>query len=155
MWPVGLVVLALALVGIGVDRALAWHRADTRVAAGHAAVAAAEREVITLTSVSAATSTHDLAALRAGATGDFAKQLSGQSSAFAKALSQSKVSAKGRVVSSGLASLTGSRAVVVLAATGTVSNTAAKGPSSRSYRLRAEMIERGGRWLVSSLEFVS
>ena len=45
MWPVGLVVLALALVGIGVDRALAWHRADTRVAAGHAAVAAAEREV--------------------------------------------------------------------------------------------------------------
>lgn len=152
--PAALVVLCAALLGVGVDQGLRWHRATDRVDRGRAAVAAAEREVVALISVSSATSRQDLDRVRAGATGDFGRELARQSTAFTSALRDHSVHAQGRVVSSGLASLSGSRATVLVAATGTVSNTAATAPSSRTYRLRASLTRTAGRWLVSSLEFV-
>lgn len=153
--PAALIALVLALAGFGAREALAWHGDARRASDGRSAVAAAEREVVALISVSAATSAQDLAKLRAGATGAFRSQLAEQSSTFTTALRKAAVSAHGSVVSAGLASLSGSRATVLLAASGTVRNNAAAAASSRTYRLRAELSRTGGRWLVSSLEFVS
>lgn len=154
-FPILFSFVALGLIGIAADRALAWHRTSDRVGLGNAAVAAAQREVKILISVSGATSSADLARLRSGATGDFKKELTDQSSTFAQALRASKVTARGTVASAGLASVSARTATVLIAATGTVTNTASKAPAPRSYQLRAEVTRTHGMWLVSKLEFVS
>lgn len=151
--PVALVVVAA--VGLAGDRGLAWHRERSVVADGSAAIEAATAEVNGLIDVSSTTSRADLDGLVAGATAGFRDELQKQAGALRKALSSNHVTATGRVVSAGVVQLTDGRATVIVAAAGSVRNARTRRAEPRNYRLRIDLQDNAGRWLVSGLEFVS
>ncbi|MER6969945.1 hypothetical protein ABT304_02695 [Nocardioides sp. NPDC000445] len=149
-----LLVLGIGLLAFAGQRAWSW-RED--VSAEHQraeAVSAASTEVTRLISVSAEDSEAAFESLLDGATASFRSDLKQQASALQKALKANKVDAEGEVVSAGVARSTDEQATVYIAATGTVSNSGTKAPQQRGYRVKVEMRNVEGRWLVSGLEFI-
>lgn len=149
-----LLVLGIGLLAFAGQRAWSW-RED--VSAEHQraeAVSAASTEVTRLISVSAEDSEAAFESLLDGATASFRSDLKQQASALQKALKANKVDAEGEVVSAGVARSTDEQATVYIAATGTVSNSGTKAPQQRDYRVKVEMRNVEGRWLVSGLEFI-
>ncbi|NYI80941.1 hypothetical protein [Nocardioides panzhihuensis] len=149
-----LLVLGIGLLAFAGQRAWSW-RED--VSAEHQraeAVSAASTEVTRLISVSAEDSEAAFESLLDGATASFRSDLKQQASALQKALKANKVDAEGEVVSAGVARSTDEQVTVYIAATGTVSNSGTKAPQQRGYRVKVEMRNVEGRWLVSGLEFI-
>lgn len=147
----GLVVLvALASVQI-----VAIHRQGERTEARRDAVTVAQRSVSALTTVSTKNLDDDISRMMKDATPGFRAQFEKQASAFREGVRQGKVTSKGSVNAAGISSITEKKAIVMVAADGTVSNTVSSGPQERSYRLRVTLKRTGERWLVSGMEFVS
>ncbi|KRA28052.1 MULTISPECIES: hypothetical protein [unclassified Nocardioides] len=153
--PVLAAVTVGALLALAGERALAWqedrqHLTDTKDAA-----AAATTEVNGLIAVSNDTSDEALTSLLDGATAGFRTELEAQADRLRTALKKNKVMATGDVVSAGVVKLDDGRATVIVAATGTVSNTKTAAAEPRNYRLRVDLQQQGDQWLVSGLEFVA
>lgn len=152
-----------ALIGALAAGAAAWSvhgalavRADHRESAGRAAaLAAASAEVTGLISVSQKTTAAEIDRLKAGATSAFASELGEQSVALRRALQAQKVTSTGRVASAGLVDWEPRRARVLVAAIGEVANLRSKTTTPRAYRLRVDLKQVSGRWLVSDMEFVA
>ena len=119
------------------------------------AARAAEAEVVGLISVSSATTEADIQRLADGATSSFRSELEQQSKALRDALQGQKVTSTGSVASTGVVSWSPSRAQVIVAAKGSVTNKAAEGAQPRTYRLQVSLRKIDDRWLVSGLEFVA
>lgn len=145
---------AACLLAFGAWSAVQWRQAVSDREEGRAAVEAASAEVTALTSVSARTRDADVEKLLDGATAEFRDEFEEQTDAFREALASSKVRSTGEVVSAGLVRLDGDRASVLVAASGTVTNSQARRPEPRNYRLAVDLQKEDGRWLVSGLEFV-
>ena len=152
---VAAVVVALALLALAAQQLLSWRDERQRAADASGATTAAAAEVVGLIGISSATSGNDIDALLDGATADFRSDLSDQAKRLREELARNKVSATGKVVSTGVLKLEDGKATVIVAATGTVSNKLAVKPEPRNYRLRVDLVETHGRWLVSGLEFVA
>jgi Mce-associated membrane protein len=147
--------IAVAALGLGIHSGLAL-RADDRETDGRAAaVAAASEEVSGLISVSDKTTTEEIDKLRAGATDDFGAELEEQSTALRRALQAQKVTSTGSVASAAVVAWAPSKARVLVAAVGEVSNESSAKATPRAYRLRVDLRNVEGRWLVSDMEFVS
>jgi Mce-associated membrane protein len=147
--------IAIGAAAMGVHSGLAL-RADHQQTAGRvAAVAAASDEVTGLISVSEKTSTAEIDRLRAGATADFGSELEEQSTALRRALQSQTITSTGSVASAGVVAWAPSKARVLVAAVGKVSNGSSKEATPRAYRLRVDLRKVEGRWLVSDMEFVS
>lgn len=150
-----LAVALIALVVFGVNRLMVI-RSDSRAEDGRtAAILAARSEVVTLLSISPTTSKSDVAKLLDGATKDFKAQFNQQAAALQKAVKDAKVTSKGSIASSGVVSFKGNKAVVLVAASGTVKNTNTTKPEARNYRLKVTLDKIGSRWLVSGMDFVA
>jgi Mce-associated membrane protein len=149
-----LLVVLVAAVGFGANRALAWRDAHDSDADGRAAVSAAKAEVTALTSISARTSDADVRDLLEGATAEFRTELERQADRFREALTRARVTSTGKVVSAGLAELDDDKAVVLVAASGSVKNNRTRKAEPRSYRMRVDLRRVEGDWLVAGLEFV-
>ena len=148
-------VIAVAALGLGIHSGLSL-RDDHRETDGRAAaVAAASEEVRGLISVSDKTTTEEIDKLRAGATDDFGSELEEQSTALRRALQAQKVTSTGSVASAGVVAWAPSKARVLVAAVGEVSNGSSAKATPRAYRLRVDLRNVEGRWLVSDMEFVS
>ncbi|MDQ6523813.1 hypothetical protein RB608_09395 [Nocardioides sp. LHD-245] len=147
--------LAVALLVFAGQRALAWQDERDRVADTEAAAAAAAAEVEGLIDISGSTSDAALEKLLAGATADFRTELEGQAERLTQALADNEVKASGEAVSTGVVSLDGDRATVIVAAAGTVQNKQTKTAEPRNYRLSVDLQKHDGAWLVAGLEFVS
>lgn len=147
--------VALILVAIAAQRCWAWREQVDLASGRDAAAAAASAEVTKLISVSAADSKQAFDELLSGATAGFRDDLRAQASQLQKALSASSVKSEGTVVSAGVTKASKDRASVIIAATGTVSNTSTSGAERRDYRIKVELSRIGDRWLVSALEFVA
>lgn len=155
-WRSGLLALVVGvLLVVAGQRAWVWNDQRQRDADHSAVVAAATAEVEGLIGVSGATSDEDLEQLLDGATAGFRSELAAQADGLRKALLENKVTATGDVVSAGVVRLESRRATVIVAATGTVRNTATPEAQPRNYRLRVDLELTGKRWLVSGLEFVA
>jgi len=155
-WQVGAVaMIAVALLAVGGERALAWQDERDRAADEKDAVAAATAEVEGLIDISGSTSEEDVAKLLEGATAGFRSELEAQADRLRKTLSRNKVAATGEVVSTGLVKLEDGRATVIVAAVGTVKNKQTAAAEPRNYRLRVDLQQDDDRWLVSGLEFVA
>jgi hypothetical protein len=155
-WQAGAVALvAVALLVVGGERALAWQDQRERAAHETDAAAAAAAEVEALIDISGSTSEEDLATLLDGATAGFRSELEAQADRLRRALSKNKVTAAGEVVSTGVVKLEDGRATVIVAAVGTVENKQTAEAEQRNYRLRVDLQQDGDRWLVSGLEFVA
>lgn len=152
----GLAYLGLiALLVLATVQFVAIHRQGERTDARRDAVAVAERSVTALTTVSTKNLDDDISQMMKDATPGFRSQFEKQATAFREGVRQGKVTSTGSVSASGISSITEKKAVVVVAANGTVSNAASSEPQERSYRLRVTLKRTGERWLVSGMEFVA
>lgn len=156
--PIPVILLAVALIALaafGIDRALTLRDNSSADDSRTAALVAARSEVVTLLSISPSTSSSDIARLLDGATSSFRADFKSRADALQKAVKDAKVTSKGSVASSGISTLTGDKAVVLIAASGTVENLNTTKPEARNYRLRVSLDKVGGRWLVSGMDFVA
>lgn len=147
--------VTLALLAFAAQQLLSWRDERQRAEDASDATAAAAAEVAGLIGISSATSGTDIDALLDGATADFRSELAEQAQRLRKELVRHQVRATGSVVSAGVVELEDGKATVIVAATGTVRNKKAVEPEPRNYRLRVDLVETRGRWLVSGLEFVA
>jgi Mce-associated membrane protein len=157
-WLAGLVVVLLLLALLG--GALVWRthgdRADARAGQERYGdvLAAADREVTAFVNVrydEAAT----LDAVAEGATGDFRDRYLRSSRQVARVLQRHRSVSTGQVVWSGVSAVSPTRATVVAATSGTVSNDRTQGsPQRRDFRFRVTLQRVGDRWLTTDLQFV-
>jgi Mce-associated membrane protein len=76
------------------------------------------------------------------------------SGGLSKVLVQYHATAKAKVLTAGVVSLTASQAVVILFVNQTVSNTAQKGPSTDNSRVQITLVHSGGHWLLDRLKLL-
>lgn len=150
-----LAVWSIVLVGLGVQ-VLHEYDAQKRTADDAAStVALAEAQVLGLTTLDYRHVDAQVAAMIDRTTGDFHKQFELIAKTFEQVVNQSSVIARGRIVAAGVASLSRSRAIVLVASKAQVQSKNSARPSARTYRMRVTL-ERGGHspWLISNMEFV-
>ena len=93
------------------------------------------------------------AKVEAASTPTFRKNFLATSADLGKLLTQYNATATGKVLTAGLVSVTGSRAVVLLFIDQTVDNTAQKGQAStQPLRSQLTLARQGGRWLIDDLQ---
>jgi Mce-associated membrane protein len=144
--------LVLAVLGW---RAVAEHRRnDQRQAADAAAVAVARDQVLGLTTLDYRKVDAQVATMVARTTGDFRKQFQLMTKTFEQVVTESKVTAVGKVLAAGVSKRTPDSAQVIVASEATVRNSAAAKATDRTYRMRVTLQRHHGDWLVSNMEFV-
>jgi Mce-associated membrane protein len=119
--------------------------------AGTEALATARSFAVTVTSYGYQHLDADTAAVLDGATGDFHDTYASASAALCQVILSEHRTARGTVVAAGVESTEPDRVVVVLAVNQNVSGAA--GTASSPIRMLMTLVPRGGRWLVSELEF--
>jgi Mce-associated membrane protein len=158
-WLTMLVVLLLLAAGLGA--ALTWRthgdRADaaTRQERYGAVLAAAGSEVTAFVNLRYDHASASVDAVAAGATGDFRDHYVRSATRVIRALERNRSMMTGRVVWSGVTAISPTRATVIVATTGTVSNRRTHGAhEARDFRFRVSLVREDGRWLTSDIEFV-
>ena len=158
-WLTMLVVLLVLAAGLGA--ALAWRthgdRADaaTRQERYGAVLTAAGSEVTAFVNMRYDRASESVDAVAAGATGDFREHYVRSAGKVIRVLERNRSMMTGRVVWSGVSAISPTRATVIVATTGTVSNTRTGGAHEpRAFRFRVSLAREGGRWLTSDIEFV-
>ena len=157
-WLTALVALLLVLAVLGA--ALAWRthgdRADARVTQERSGdvLAAADRERTAFVNLRY-DHPESLDAVAAGATGDFRERYLRSSPHVARVLARHRSVSTGRVVWSGVSAVDPSRATVIVATSGTVSNDRTHGAEQpRDFRFRVDLVHVGKRWLTANIQFV-
>jgi Mce-associated membrane protein len=157
-WTMLVVVLVLGAVLGG---ALAWRthgdRADaaTREERYGAVLAAAGAEVTAFVNMRYDSASESVDAVAAGATGDFRDHYTRSADQVIRVLERHRSLMSGRVVWSGVTAISPERATVIVATTGSASNTRTDGTTRpRDFRFRVSLERERGRWLTSDIEFV-
>jgi Mce-associated membrane protein len=157
-WTMLVVVL---LLGAVLGGALTWRthgdRADaaTRQERYGAVMTAAGTEVTAFVNMRYDRASESVDAVAAGATGEFRDHYVRSADEVIRILQRHRSLMTGRVVWSGVASISPERATVIVATSGTVSNTRTGGATRpRDFRFRVSLVHTGGRWLTSDIEFV-
>jgi Mce-associated membrane protein len=158
-WLTLLVVLLALAAGLGAALALRAH-GDRADAATHqkrygAVLSAADAEVTAFVNLSYDRAARSVDAVAAGATGDFRDHYVRSAERVAHVLQLNRSSMTGRVVWSAVTDISATRATVISATTGSVSNIRTKGADEpRDFRFRVSLVLVGGRWLTSDIAFV-
>jgi Mce-associated membrane protein len=147
------VLAVLLAVAVGL---LTWqvHGQSATASQRTAVLTAARQEALDLTTLSKTTGAADFQAVLSGAAGNLKQELSDGRSDFLKALSSDAVTSVGQVLDAGIVSLSGANATVLLNVSSSVTNKQSSKPETRLYHWKAALVDSGGRWLVTSLEFV-
>jgi Mce-associated membrane protein len=119
-----------------------------------AVLAAARQEAVNLTTLGQGSGSRDFAAVLAGAAGSLRQQLAQGRADFLRTLGSAGVSSAGSVLDAGIVTMSSGRATVLLNVKATVRNKQTFAPETRLYHWQAGLVDSGGRWLVTSLEFV-
>jgi Mce-associated membrane protein len=158
-WLTTLVVLLLLAAGLGA--ALGWRThgdrayAATRAGRYAAVLAAADAEVTAFVNMRYDRASASVDAVASGATGDFRDHYVGSARHVIRVLQRNRSLMTGRVVWSGVTTISPDRATVIVATTGKVSNRRTDGASRpRDFRFRVSLERLSGRWLTSDIEFV-
>ncbi len=158
-WLTMLVVLLVLATGLGA--ALSWRthgdRADaaTRQVRYGDVLTAAATEVTAFVNLRYDRASESVDAVAAGATGDFRDHYVRSAAAVIRVLQRNRSAMTGRVVWAGVAAISPTRATVIVATTGTVSNRRTHGTDqARDFRFRVTLVHEGARWLTSDIGFV-
>lgn len=159
-WLVRAVVLLACLAVAGGVLSFRAHQVSARDADGqerYAAVQqAASAEVVSLLNIDYRNPQQTIDEVEAGATGDFAKQFSTSTGGLVELTTRARSVMTGEVLWAGVADLDHDSATVIVATTGTVTNTqTGADPVARNFRLTVELVLEDSRWLTSGLEFVA
>ncbi|MGW6421494.1 hypothetical protein ACWF82_02370 [Nocardia sp. NPDC055053] len=146
-------VLISAVVASGY---LTWHHQRTAGEADRIAefAAAAEHGVVALTSLDFSHADQDVRRVLDLSTGAFRSDFEGRATDFTTVIEQSKVATAGRVTAAAVESMTGDTAVVLVAATSQVTNSAGAQQEPRTWRLSVTVTRDGGQLKMSKVEFV-
>jgi Mce-associated membrane protein len=149
---ISVVVVSLAVTATVLLRAVGRHDAesDRRLAA----VTAARQAAVNFTTIDYRTLDRDLARVADGATGDFRREFTDQATSkeFTDRVRTTKVVSTGEVLDAAVADLSEDRAIVLVIADSTVTNSSLPAPGAvRHVRLRLTMTLVRDRWLVSDL----
>jgi len=149
--------LAVAAAGLAVAAgllAVAFQHSAATARQRAAVLAAARREAVGLTTLSRRTGARDYAALLAGTAGSLRQQLAQGRGSFLSTLRSADVSSAGTVLDAGLVTMNSRVATVLLDVRATVRTKHTYAPETRLYHWQAGLVFSGGRWLVTSLEFL-
>ncbi|MEZ0364061.1 Mce protein [Mycobacterium sp. pUA109] len=149
---VGVAVVA----GLGFSAFLGWRliQVDQTAAAGQAALAAAKKYAVTLTTLDAADIDKQYSEAMAGATGQFRDEYGQGSSQLRQILIDNKASGKGVVLDAAVKSATKTRVEVLLFVDQSVQNAVLSTPRVDRNRVQMTMELVDGRWLASNVEII-
>ena len=148
--------LALAALGwVGVDSYRTDHDADHRAQTYDEVTQVASDKILELTNLKPGNAAKARETLLDGVTDGFRADFAEQVADFTSTIRRQKVTSTGRIVSIAVDTVNDDSASVLVAASGSVANRRASKPEARHYRLRVDLLEVGGHWLVNGLEFVS
>lgn len=116
--------------------------------------AAARQVVVTLMSINAASAKDDVQRILDSSTGPFRDDFRSAADEFIKAAQTAKVSTKTSVQAADVESMTDDAAVVLVAASSTLTNTTGAAEQPRSWRLSVKLAKDGGQIKMSSMEFI-
>jgi Mce-associated membrane protein len=150
-----LLAAALVIVGTGVG-VIGYHvRQENQTSQREQEVlAAARQEALNFISIDYRKFDQDSKNVLSGATGDFKQQFSDESKTLQSLVTTNKAVSSGQVLQAGVVSSGASAARVLVVADATVANTAAPSGQVRNYRLQMDLVDEGGQWLTSDIEFV-
>jgi Mce-associated membrane protein len=154
MYKLAAAVAVLATVAAATEATRASTRhADDETA--QAALSAARQAVVNFTEIDPKDLDASMRRVTEAATGDFKSEYAKDSATLRRAYAANKLQAHGEVLAAGVTDAARDSATVLLV----VDQAVRKGPSGepqlRHYRMRLGMTREQGRWLVSSLAFVS
>jgi Mce-associated membrane protein len=154
-WPVAVLSAVAVLLAVAVGL-LTWQiHGQSAVASQRTAVlTAARQEALDLTTLSKTTGASDFQAVVSGAAGNLKQELADGRGDFLKALSSDAVTSVGQVLDAGIVTMNGASATVLLNVSSSVTNKQAGKPETRLYHWKAALVDSGGQWLVTNLEFV-
>lgn len=127
------------------------HRRQQRAAAF---AAGAKQGVINMTSLDFNKAKEDVARVIDSSTGEFRDDFQQRAADFTKVVEQSKVVTEGTVNATAVESMNEHSAVVLVAATSRVTNSAGAKDEPRAWRLKVTVTEEGGQYKMSKVEFV-
>lgn len=155
--PAGAAVAAIVLcAGLGSSGYMMWRHHDVTAKQHREAefVAAARQGVTTLTSLDFNHAADDVKRVLDDSTGAFRNDFQSRADDFAKVIQQSKVATQGRVDAAAVQSMTDDSAVVLVAATSEVTNSAGAKQEPRAWRLSVTVERVDGQLKMSKVEFV-
>jgi len=144
-------VAALVVVSMTVPRLSAASDRDQRRTE---VLEAARQQAVNFTTLDYQHLDRDLGRVLAGSTGDFRKQFRQGTEDLSQLVTANQAVSEGEVLEAGIVSEDADSARVLVVADSTVTNSEATDPQRRHYRLQMDLVHRGGRWLVSDLQFV-
>ncbi|MEU6560788.1 hypothetical protein [Nocardia nova] len=150
---VAAVVLCAGLVSSGY---IMWQHHDVTAKQHREAefVAAARQGVTSLTSLDFNHAADDVKRVLDDSTGTFRDDFQNRADDFAKVIQQSQVATEGHVNSAAVQSMSGDSAVVLVAATSKVTNSAGAKQEPRAWRLSVTVQRVDGQLKMSKVEFV-
>ena len=118
-------------------------------------LAAAREEIEAFVNIDYTNAQQSIDAVAAGATGDFAKQYDTSTKDVVQILTRAKSVMDGKVLWAGVVDVDKDSATVIVATTGTVSNTqTGDKPVARQFRIKVDLVREDGAWKTSNVEFV-
>lgn len=144
-------VLAIVLVGAGYEGWLVFQHHQKDVAAA-AALDAAKKYIVTLTSVDTNAIDKNFSDVLDGSTGDFKDMYTKSSAQLRQTLIDNKAAAHGNVVDAAVQSASEDKVDVVLFVDQSVSNGSVPAPQLDRSRVKMTMEKVDGRWLASKVD---
>ncbi|MDF1601962.1 hypothetical protein [Nocardioides sp. YIM 152315] len=118
-------------------------------------LAAARDEIEAFVNIDYRKAQESIDAVAAGATGDFAKQYDSSTKEVLEILTRAKSVMDGEVLWAGVVDADSDSASVIVATTGTVSNTSTdRKPVARQFRIKVDLVREDDEWLANNVEFV-
>lgn len=118
-------------------------------------LAAARKEIEAFVNIDYRDAQKSIDAVAAGATGEFAEQYDSSTKDVVEILTRAKSVMDGEVLWAGVVDADKDSATVIVATTGTVSNTqTGNKPVARQFRIKVDLVREDGEWLTSNVEFV-
>lgn len=139
----------------GLSGYIVWqhHEATERQQRAAAFAAGAKQGVINMNSLDF-NAKEDVARVIDSSTGEFRDDFQQRAADFTKVVEQSKVVTEGTVNATAVESMNEHSAVVLVAATSRVTNSAGAKDEPRAWRLKVTVTEEGGQYKMSKVEFV-
>jgi len=93
--------------------------------------------------------------VKAGATAEFAEQFDSATGGLVQLTAQAKSVMTADVIWTGVVDVDPDSATVIVATTGTVTNTqTGEEPAARNFRIKVDLVNQDGRWFTSAFDFV-
>jgi len=159
-WLVRAVVLLACLAVAGGVLSFRAHQVSARDADGQERYGEVQRsasdEIKALLNIDYRDPQATIDRVKAGATGDFAKEFATSTGGLVDLTARAKSVMTGEVLWAGVVDVDQDSATVIVATTGTVTNTqTGSDPVARNFRFKVDLVLDDGRWLTSGLEFVA